>query len=114
MKASQTQGTSFVTPEGFRVCTPNTTYELSKDLYISHKTENPKYGCDTTAICLNQGLLFIILIGDHRKNLLDCYQDGGIGKMLIYCNNNQKQIHENSNIKFFGYYLGIFNESEKD
>jgi hypothetical protein len=114
MKASQTQGTTFFTPEGFKVYTPNTTYDLNKVLYISYTTETVAYGCDTTAICLNQGLLFIILMGDHRKDLLDSYQEGGLEKMLIYCNKNQKQIHKKSEVKFFGYYAGMFNESEKD
>ena len=72
-----TTGTTYHTEHimGMPVGVPNRLTKQTKQFYISYNnydTGNDMYGCDTTALYINETSQFLILNGKHTDNYNDC------------------------------------------
>lgn len=71
----------------------------SKHWHISYNWSARDYGCKTTALVLGGEEYFLILKGDHRKNLqaaIDNFDGGkttGLGRCLAYVREHKDELH---------------------
>lgn len=69
---------------GMGIKAPNSVLCLDQ-YHISYNTIDTRtYGCDTTAIVLKKGSLFLILNGDHRNQLEEITRSAGLQECIDY------------------------------